>query len=90
MSRKDLEAVHEERILANRMREAIGFCKEELEINVKVDIQLTYEERVNFEKCLTKNYLLKNGMDYFGKRDLIFIDLLGKNDVKALTSSDVL
>ena len=72
----------EERALANRMREAIDFCKSELEINAKIDVDLAYEERVNFEKCLTENYLLKKGMDYFGKRDLIYIDLWGKNDVK--------
>jgi len=45
--------MHSERLLANRMREAISFCKQELEINALLDMDLQYEERVNFEKCLT-------------------------------------
>ena len=47
-----------------------------------IDLDLKYEERVNFEKCLTENYLMKHGMDYFGKRDLIYIDMFGRNDVR--------
>ena len=81
--------VHEERTLALRMREAIGFCKQELEINAMIDLDLKYEERVNFEKCLTENYLMKKGMDYFGKRDLIYIDLYGRNDVRNLTNTNL-
>lgn len=45
---------------------------------------MKYEERMNFEKCLTENFLLKHGMDYFGKRDLIYIDLFGTDDVMKL------
>ena len=87
MSKYDLEAAeafqaaHNERQLAGRMREAIGFCKDELEIKEITDVKLSYEEKVNFEKCLTQNFLLKHGMDYFGKRDLIYIDMMGTNDV---------
>ena len=54
-----------------------------------IDLDLKYEERVNFEKCLTENYLMKRGMDYFGKRDLIYIDLYGKNDVRNLTKTNL-
>ena len=79
----------EERQLAKRMRDAIGFCKQELEINARIDLDLKYEERVNFEKCLTENFLVKKGMDYFGKRDLIFIDLYGTQDAKSLTTSNL-
>ena len=68
------------------MRDAIGLCKEELEINENIDFALDKGERMNFEKCLTQNFLMKHGMDYFGKRDLIFIDLLGTKDVKNLTT----
>ena len=82
--------MHEERGLANRMRDAIGFCKQELEINSMIDLDLKYEERVNFEKCLTENFLLKHGMDYFGKRDLIYIDLYGTKDVKNLCSNKLM
>jgi hypothetical protein len=28
---------------------------------------------------------VKHGYDYFGKRDLIYIDLFGKSDVRSLT-----
>ena len=45
-------------------------------------MDLKYEERVNMEKCLTENYLMKEGMNYFGERDLIYLDLVGSNDVR--------
>jgi hypothetical protein len=35
------------------------------------------DDRMLMEKCLVQNYLLKRGMDYFGKRDLIYIDMQG-------------
>ena len=44
------------------------------------------EERLGFEKCLTQNYLIKHGQDYFGTRDLIYIDLYGRDDLRALMS----
>ena len=84
-----LNQIAEERVIANRMREAIDFCKSELAIGAKTDLALEQEERVNFEKCLTQNYLLKRGMDYFGKRDLIYIDLWGTSDVKSLMTANV-
>jgi hypothetical protein len=40
------------------------------------------------ERCLTQNYLLKFGMDYFGKRDLIYIDMQGDRDVARLFTSE--
>jgi hypothetical protein len=42
---------------------------------------------MNFEKCLTENFLVKNGYDYFGKRDLIYLDLYGTDDVMKLKSA---
>jgi hypothetical protein len=42
------------------------------------------EDRMKIERCLTSNYLLKFGMDYFGKRDLIYIDMQGDKDVARL------
>ena len=66
------------------MREAVGFCKNMLEITTISDRPLKYEERMNFERCLTENYLMKYGNNYFGKRDLIFIDLYGSEDVAKL------
>ena len=86
---KLMEQIHYEKTLSNRLREAIGFCKQELEINAMVDLDMKYEERVNFEKCLTENYLMKRGMDYFGKRDMIYIDLYGTNDVAKVLGTQV-
>ena len=74
---EDFSVFIKERQLAHRLREAVSFCKNTLEISAKADRNLKYEERVNFEKCLTENYLVKHGYDYFGKRDLIYIDLYG-------------
>ena len=39
---------------------------------------------MNFEKCLTENYLVKHGYDYFGKRDLIYLDMYGTEDLARL------
>ena len=81
--------MHNERVLSKRLRDAIGHCKEELEINAMIDMDLQYEERVNFEKCLTSNYLIKHGYDYFGKRDLIYLDLIGTKDANSLLSNNL-
>ena len=39
------------------------------------------------EKCLTKDFLGKYGEDYFGKRDLIYIDTFGTADVEGKMQS---
>ncbi len=83
-TQKDFTDFIDERQQVAKLRNAISFCKDLLEINVINDRKLQYEERVNFEKCLTENFLVKHGYDYFGKRDLIYIDLYGKNDVAKL------
>lgn len=69
------------------MRDAVSFCKDLLEITTVSDRNLKYEERVNFEKCLTQNFLVKHGNDYFGKRDLIYVDLYGTDDLQRLHSN---
>lgn len=73
-----------ERQVAAKLRDAITFCKGALEINSVTDRKLDQDQRVGFEKCLTENYLIKYGNNYFGKRDLIYIDLYGSADVKAM------
>lgn len=73
--------------MSARLRDAISFCKGALEITATVDHKLDQDQRVGFEKCLTENYLIKHGANYFGKRDLIYIDLLGSDDVKAFNTS---
>ena len=39
------------------------------------------DDRMKMERCLTQNFLLKFGMDVFGKRDLLYIDMRGDQDV---------
>lgn len=77
-----------EREFSAKLRSAIGFCKNMLEITSTTERSLQYEERMNFEKCLTENFLVKHGYDYFGKRDLIYIDLYGPQDVQRLRSDE--
>mmetsp|Transcript_4128 Transcript_4128/g.5476 ORF Transcript_4128/g.5476 Transcript_4128/m.5476 type:complete len:85 (-) Transcript_4128:194-448(-) len=45
------------------------------------DRNMDAEKRMVMERCLTENFLLKLGMDYFGKRDLLYIDMRGDQDV---------
>ena len=45
--------------------------------------------KIKVEKCLTEEYLMKHGWDYFGKRDLIYIDMWGTKDVKRYMNNDV-
>ena len=45
---------------------------------------------MQMERCLTQNYLLKYGMDYFGKRDLIYIDMQGDKDINRLYSRELI
>ena len=87
MNREVLNKMKQERDLTKRLRDAIGHCKQELEISAMIDADLGYDERVNFEKCLTENYLMKHGMDYFGKRDMIYLDMYGTSDVNNLLSN---
>ena len=84
---KKREQMNKERALATKLRDAIGFCKEELEISAMREIELSTQEKINFEHCLTKNYLVKHGFDYFGKRDVIYLDMFGTKDVARLMSN---
>lgn len=71
-----------------RLRGAIQFCKYENEFTMKTDHKMDSEQRMAMETCLVKNYLLKHGMDYFGKRDLIYIDMQGDEDVARMGPAD--
>ena len=64
-----------------RLRDAIQFCKEDTGITLKSDQKMTADMRMTMEKCLINNYLMKHGMNYFGERDLIYIDMMGTADV---------
>ena len=71
------------------MRDAIQHCKNVLQIDpaVQSDVQMIDEDKVNMEKCLTKDFLGRFGEDYFGKRDLIYIDPFGTSDVEGKMQS---
>lgn len=73
--------------MVSKLRDAMSFCKETLDFKFISDRHLKPEDKVSFEKCLTENYLLKYGPNYFGKRDLIYLDLYGTEDVKRLDQS---
>lgn len=73
----------------HRLREAIQFCKSENEMDhVMTDHEMDATARMSMESCLIKNYLLKHGMNYFGKRDLIYIDMQGDKDVARMGPPD--
>ena len=75
------EELKHERNLMKRLRDAIQHCKEDTGITLKSDQKMTADMRMTMEKCLINNYLLKHGMNYFGERDLIYIDMMGTADV---------
>jgi hypothetical protein len=83
-SEADLRVFLQERELASRLRNAISFCKNSLEMQAVSDRNLKAEECLGLERCLTENYLVKEGLDYFGKRDLIYIDLYGSEDLQRM------
>ena len=90
-NKADLDHFIHERTLAKRLRDAVGFCKGLLELDNTEDTKpLEYEEKVNFEKCLVENYLVKHGMDYFGKRDLIYVDMQGDRDIERLYTRELI
>lgn len=74
--------------MMKRLRDAIQWCKNENEYTYQTDHKMESEQRMVMETCLIKNYLVKHGMDYFGKRDLIYIDMMGTEDVDLLGSPD--
>jgi hypothetical protein len=86
-TQEDLDAFRSERQLAQRLRDAITFCKNSLELPFVHDSKLNAEQRVGFERCLVENYLVKNGNDYFGKRDFIYLDLYGSEDLAKFQQS---
>ena len=77
-----------ERDYAHRVREAVQFCKNEHNIIHASDYMMGKADRMVMEQCLTKNYLIAKGMDYFGKKDLIYLDMMGTSDVEALRTKE--
>lgn len=74
--------------MVKRLRDAIDFCKDECEFVYKNDLTMPAEDRMKMEHCLVKNYLLVHGMDYFGKKDFIYLDMAGTLDVNRMGGAD--
>ena len=75
--------------MIDRLRDAIGFCKVERGVNTINANLLTDEDKVQFERCLIQNYLIPYGMDYFGKRQLIYLDMYDSRNVKSYTTNNL-
>jgi hypothetical protein len=56
---------------------------------VMTDHKMTADERMSMEKCLTSNFLQKFGADYFGNRDLLYIDMQGDRDIARQYSREI-
>ena len=64
--------------LSKRLRMAIQYCKDKVGLtDVYHASRVTPENKFAMERCLTEDFLLKRGMNFFGKKDLIFIDMRG-------------
>jgi len=82
MNAETLREAMAERSLVDRLRGAVQFCKNDLGMQpIMTDHKMTADERMSMEKCLTSNFLVKFGHDYFGKRDLLYIDMQGDRDI---------
>jgi hypothetical protein len=66
--------------LMNKQREAVSFCKTLADVNTNDLSKISNVEKEKIEKCLKENYLNKNP-DYFGKRDVIFLDLYSYDSI---------
>ncbi len=60
--------------LMSKQRSAVSFCKRVSGVNHNDMSKLSLEERDSIENCLRQNFLNKNP-EYFGKRDVIYLDL---------------
>jgi len=82
MDAETLRAAMAERSLVDKLRGAVQFCKRDLGMQATMtDHKMDAEARMSMEKCLTQNFLVKFGADYFGKRDLLYIDMQGDRDI---------
>ena len=86
-----LQEIVKERTLATRFRQAVQYCKDTSGYsNMMTERHMGPDDRMKMERCLTQNFLLKFGMDVFGKRDLLYIDMRGDQDVAKQYSMEML
>ena len=60
--------------LMQRQRNAVSFCKKLNGINTFDVSKITNEDKDSIESCLKENFL-KDDAEYFGSRDVIYLDL---------------
>ncbi len=60
--------------LLSKQRSAVAFCKKLNAINFNDLTKLNNEDKESLESCLRENFLSRDP-DYFGKRDVIYLDL---------------
>lgn len=68
------EARSQEVNISNKVRFAVRTCKSNLRINTTDLSKLHNDEKESIVNCLKKNYLDQDP-NFFGQRDLIFLDL---------------
>ena len=91
LTQERLKKIVAERTLATRFRQAVQYCKDTNGFsNIMTDRHMGTDGRMKMEKCLTQNFLLKYGMDVFGKRDLLFIDMRGNQDISKMYNMEEL
>ena len=84
----DVPGYLEERDLTKRLREAVQWCKSDTGLTASSDREMGAPERMLMETCLTKNYLVAKGQDYFGKRDLIYLDMRGQDEIDCMYTKE--
>ena len=90
-SEEKIKKIVAEHTLATRFRQAVQYCKETSGFKtIMTDRHMQQADRMTMERCLTQNFLLKYGMDVFGKRDLLFIDMRGDQDVAKMYNMEEL
>lgn len=76
-------------MLMRRLRLAVSDCKRREDLTeYQIDLAMPDEARMKMEKCLIQQYLIPKGMDYFGKRDFIFLDMIGQDDMRHMSGHD--
>lgn len=65
----------EEEEITGKIRAATNFCKSQAQISGKDITKIDQAQKLAVEKCLRDNFLSQD-INYFGKRQTIFIDLI--------------
>lgn len=65
-----------------RVRQAVQWCKDTLGYQAVMSANgASGEQRMNMERCLTRHFIMRAGENYFGRGDLIYVDMKGDQDV---------